>query len=134
MLRITILARTIQLSDDEHDGLFAGNGPLATLSAKARVAYALGAFDRETRHDIDAIREIRNAFAHARMSLSFDTPEIAQMCSGFHCLMPIETDLLSAREKFEEAANWLLMYLSDEPRRASGISPGATAIEMPSLK
>jgi hypothetical protein len=39
-------------------------GPLATLSNRSVMAYALNLIDRETLTELDAIRRIRNEFAH----------------------------------------------------------------------
>jgi hypothetical protein len=49
-----------------------GDAPLATFSAKIRLAYALSIFGSSTRDDLDTIREIRNAFAHSTRPLASD--------------------------------------------------------------
>jgi hypothetical protein len=48
--------------------------PLTSLSAKISVAHALGLCGNELRIQLDRIRSIRNAFAHAMLSISFDDP------------------------------------------------------------
>lgn len=70
------------LSSDDYARLFQGDsGPLSTLSAKTKLAYALGSCSKEERNEIDCIRDIRNAFAHALVPLSFKTKEVADMCN-----------------------------------------------------
>jgi hypothetical protein len=59
--------------------LFDGEGaPLASLSAKTKLACALGIIDEDQRKHIDSIRHIRNAVAHALWQVTFQTPEVAQ--------------------------------------------------------
>jgi len=60
--------------------IFGVQGILATFSAKIEMAFVLGLIGPETRKDLDHIRAIRNAFAHAKGIISFDTPEIAAAC------------------------------------------------------
>lgn len=61
--------------------LFRGTGPLATLSSRTKLAYALGVIGPITRRNIDLAREIGNAFAHSKQILTFETPEIAACCA-----------------------------------------------------
>jgi hypothetical protein len=60
--------------------IFGVQGILATFSARIEMAFVLGLIGPEIRKDLDHIREIRNAFAHAKGIISFDTPEIATKC------------------------------------------------------
>ena len=73
-------ARVVKLGNEERGELFRGTAPLSTLSARTKVAYAPGAIGPITRKNINAAREIRNAFAHPGKSISFKTPEIAAVC------------------------------------------------------
>src|SRR5262249_47141854 len=61
--------------------LFTGNGALASFSSRIQVASALGLLTREQRANLDYIREIRNAFAHATKPIRFATPEIKAVCA-----------------------------------------------------
>jgi hypothetical protein len=56
------------------------DGPMGTFASRIAVAYALGIFGPQTRHDLDLIRHLRNQFAHCRNPLSFDMPAAAD-CS-----------------------------------------------------
>ena len=49
-----------QLFDDDRDG------PLSTFSRKIAMGYALGVYDSSMKSDLNLIRQIRNAFAHAK--------------------------------------------------------------------
>jgi DNA-binding MltR family transcriptional regulator len=118
----------VKLTPEEHDQLFIGTGPLATFSAKIRLGYALGIYGRKTRHDLDVVREIRNAFAHAQKVITFENQEIANLCSGFHCLQGTSFQKTqSARIRFIAAIKILVLHLArkgDVPN--AGMLPGVT--------
>ena len=70
------------VSDDAAQALFNDqNGPLSTFAAKTKIAYALGVFDAPVRDELDLIRYIRNAFAHSKEPLTFESPLIADACA-----------------------------------------------------
>jgi mannitol operon repressor len=81
-LRRTILRHLRpDLTDDDQAMLFEDlNGPLSGFDAKARLSYALGILDKDTKTDFDNIRRIRNGFAHSIPHHSFQVPVIANMC------------------------------------------------------
>ncbi|HEX4556399.1 MAG TPA: hypothetical protein VH249_20585 [Xanthobacteraceae bacterium] len=60
--------------------LFRSVGPLRSFEAKIRLGYGLGLFGPETKNNLDCIKGIRNAFAHAIIPITFDTPEVASVC------------------------------------------------------
>jgi hypothetical protein len=62
LLKGAITYRMVNLTSDDEEVLFSGFGPLATFSARIRIAYALGIIGKKTRHDLDLMREIRNAW------------------------------------------------------------------------
>jgi DNA-binding MltR family transcriptional regulator len=82
-LEDAIVARLSPLSKDDHASLFEGEGPLSTFSARIRVGFALSIFGKITRDDLNCMRDIRNAFAHARISLKFTTREVTDACKNF---------------------------------------------------
>jgi Mannitol repressor len=86
VMRLVILTRMPDLGEPEQDVLFFGSGPLSTFSARIQVAYALGLIGKKARHDLNTIREIRNALAHTSTELNFETPEVATLCKGLHSL------------------------------------------------
>lgn len=63
--------------------LFSDRGPLSDLYSKALIGISLGCFPYGIYLEINAIRSIRNAFAHARSEISFDTPEIDAYFDNF---------------------------------------------------
>ncbi len=83
-LEESLMAFFQPLSKNEMAGLFddSKDGPLSTFSAKIRIAYALGAFGPRTKNDLNAIRRIRNAFAHAKQKLSFADSAVADAALG----------------------------------------------------
>ena len=54
------------------------NAPLGTFSSRIAMAYGLGHIGPHYFNALEAIREIRNAFAHFRRNLTFEDPEISQ--------------------------------------------------------
>ncbi len=70
------------LPDKERKELFDGSGsaPLASISAKIRLAYAIGVYGSITRDDLEVLSGLRNIFAHSAEAVSFDTPEIRERC------------------------------------------------------
>lgn len=81
-LRLAISARTHKdLSSAEDGSLFEGDGPLATFSAKTRLALAFEVINTEMRTELDRLRDIRNAFAHSKSFLTFETEEVRAACA-----------------------------------------------------
>lgn len=78
-LRIAIAA-CLENDTDEKALFFDQGAPFGTLKAKSVAGLALGLFNKPVQRDLDVIREIRNQFAHALLSIGFDNPEIAAAC------------------------------------------------------
>jgi DNA-binding MltR family transcriptional regulator len=74
-----------RLSIDEHikvkavEPMFESMGPLSTLSARIKLAYAIGLIPRWIFEDLEKIRKIRNRAAHQHIAHSFDTPYVASL-------------------------------------------------------
>lgn len=62
--------------------LFKGAGPLATFSARRRLAYLLGLFGPKTFADLERIAQIRNEFAHTRLVRTFESQRIRNLCEA----------------------------------------------------
>jgi hypothetical protein len=61
--------------------LFEDRGPLESFGAKIVMGHALGLYGKQTRRNLDILRQVRNLFAHDYISpLTFATPEIAHAC------------------------------------------------------
>lgn len=78
-LEILIQLRMPNLSNRLREKLFEGYGPVATFSAKIDIAYAFGIIDQDTRQTLNALREIRNAFAHNTAGVHFGHQDIAKL-------------------------------------------------------
>jgi hypothetical protein len=61
------------LGKTRRDDIFDYEGPLGAFSKRIKVAYALGVFNSVVRDELEIIRDIRNAFAHSIIPLSFST-------------------------------------------------------------
>ena len=59
-----------------------GRGPMSSLYATIELGYAMGLYRQAIREDLHKIREVRNAFAHARKPIGFRDPEIMKVCAG----------------------------------------------------
>ena len=64
------------LNKDESERLFGFNGPISSFSNKIRIANALGIISRQIALKFDLIREMRNACAHSREPVSFQSHQI----------------------------------------------------------
>lgn len=74
-----------RLPKEADEALFDGTGPLATFSAKVRIAYALNLLTDEQYQTANYVREIRNAFAHARRDMKFEDLEVSAVCALLKC-------------------------------------------------
>lgn len=95
-LEVAIRSRMVKLDDDEHKRIFSFDhrGPLADLSSRIKIAFALGVYGPRTRADLEHVRDIRNAFAHSISLIRFDAPEVAGICKLLHT--PETTTILTS--------------------------------------
>jgi hypothetical protein len=108
-------------TDDEslRDELYGGDGPLGTFFRKCTLAAAAQIVGPVTRANLRCFRSIRNAFAHAKQPITFETPEVAAVCAE---LSPINiydpprdiesVDGLTPRKKFEAVAAQTMIRLT----------------------
>ena len=121
-LRDAIASKFVELTSAELNELFseANGGALATLTSKIRLAYALGLFGPKTKSDLNILRIVRNAIAHAVPRPSFDTAEIEVECRRLQIIADADTVDASPREIFVAAATILIsniQLLADAQRR-----------------
>jgi DNA-binding MltR family transcriptional regulator len=107
-LEVALMTRFVELDHDAERAVFVNeSAPLNSLAAKITMAFALGIIGRKSRSDLNIIRELRNTFAHSRLTVSFDTPEIAATC-GFITLPERWPNLVGdtdhVRERFIQSA------------------------------
>jgi hypothetical protein len=77
-----LLLLRMSLSNKKAKGLF--KRTLRSFEAKIEVAYAFELMDDDLRGDLNAIRDIRNDFAHPGLDLlHFGNPEIVKHMRGF---------------------------------------------------
>lgn len=62
------------------DELLNSNDLIGNLAVKGKLAYCLGLIGKENYEDINVIRKIRNEFAHLDKPVSFDMPEVKELC------------------------------------------------------
>jgi hypothetical protein len=60
--------------------LFGINKPLGSFYNKILIAYAANIFGDETYDNLEIVRRVRNAFAHAQRPIKFDNEEISAAC------------------------------------------------------
>ena len=60
--------------------LFEGNAPLASFSARIKMAFYLGKISKVERRDLDLLRKIRNEFAHNANAIDFENEKIKSQC------------------------------------------------------
>lgn len=93
-LEYAILANLARDGPTIRDSLFEGRGAvLRDFAAKTAMAFAMGIIGEQTRCDLGAIRRIRNAFAHTRLKVDFDTPEIVAACEQISVLRRLHEKL-----------------------------------------
>lgn len=86
MLQKALITKLILPEKEGLNDLFGSTAPLRAFSAKIKMGFALGLYGPQTRADLDAIREVRNAFAHSMTPIDFDTPEIINVCNRIKIL------------------------------------------------
>lgn len=114
-----ILESTIEkfLFPDRASKLFGPDKPLGSFRNKILIAHALNIFGDDTFRNFEIVRGIRNAFAHAKIPISFTTPEVRNACDlidvgllaeTYHGIM-ISVDPVSLRglERFKHACHWM---------------------------
>jgi DNA-binding MltR family transcriptional regulator len=118
---------------DENEGrkLFDDNvdGPLSTLSRKIAIGYALGVYGSNMKTDLNFIRQIRNAFAHSKKHLDFDTPEIRAILNHINLAHSSQFRSLSGntttspRKIFASCIRLLCAYFNDKqkPMKYKGV-------------
>jgi DNA-binding MltR family transcriptional regulator len=78
--------------------LFHNRGPLSDFHSKILIATAFGVIRPDMAEDLHRMKAIRNVFAHAKISVTFNTLEIAKESSEFTIVNRI-SDAIHALEK-----------------------------------
>jgi hypothetical protein len=113
-------------SEDVRKALYDHDGPLGNFSRKIALSAALEIVGPVSHENLRLIRHTRNAFAHAKVPIRFDTPEVAAVCADLQRINlfepPEDVDQasdLSARERFSVVCNETMVRLA----RYSGHDP-----------
>jgi mannitol operon repressor len=75
-----ILRRTLRGGQNLHDALLGTERPLGSLSARIKIAFALGLIAEDSYNDLEIIRKIRNDFAHEAHGFTFQRADVASRC------------------------------------------------------
>jgi len=74
------IIESVLIDAKETKSLFEGPyAPFGSLSGKTQAAFVMGVITRSERDRIDAVRHVRNVFAH-EASASFEHPKIEKIC------------------------------------------------------
>jgi hypothetical protein len=115
----------LRLEGDSH--LLDDEDLYSAFSRKIALGYALRIYGKQTRNNLTYTRHIRNAFAHAKIPLTFDTPEVKAVCDLFVPLAVLPPSSgnppspYTPRQQFENVAQVLahnLIWWSLEPVQA----------------
>lgn len=108
-----------ELTADVRKDMYDRDGPMGTFARKITLASALGIIGAVSQENFRLIRTVRNAFAHAKIPIKFDTAEVAAVCAGltrinvFEPPEPVEPmPELSARDRFATVLHETMLRLA----------------------
>ena len=82
-LAVAILTRLRELTPDQQKTIFEGQyAVLNAFSAKIQIGFALGLLNVDVKKDLDALRRVRNEFAHRLDVRSFDHDDVKDECDS----------------------------------------------------
>ena len=125
-------ADALEVRDVLFDGDAAVAGDLGAKIKLAKIAKVIGA---RASADLQLIRVVRNAFAHSRKVLSFETPEVSAVCDLIAC--PLDWSNVfegqqedNPRGKFVQTCFHLCMHLYTYPQPYPdvGMGPGKDSV------
>jgi hypothetical protein len=99
------------LPTDMAERLFEGEGIMSTFSAKINLGFALSIFGTTAKHDLELIKLMRNAFAHCRLPLTFQTPEVRAVCEN---LQIPDTNAKVPVSVYERTPTQILVHIPDK--------------------
>ncbi|WP_394766725.1 MltR family transcriptional regulator [uncultured Paludibaculum sp.] len=86
--RITDLLLQFMVERPKVADMFEGDRPLATLSAKISLAFALGLLPPNVHADLGLLRKLRNQFAHSDVAVQFSDSPARDWCSALSLVSP----------------------------------------------
>jgi hypothetical protein len=130
-MRSAIAFQARPLEEEEYNQLFRWIGPLSSMSAMTRVAHAFKIIGTKTRDDLDRLRELRNAFAHAQVILTFESEAVLTELMLFECLKKLaasELTKMDGRRLFKAIVRFYLIYFfSKVSPKLTPLTRGLTA-------
>lgn len=76
-LETTLVFKLKKIGAGNTDGIFKGDAPFSSFSAKIKLARAINLIGEPARHDFDCIRQIKSALAYTRRTkIGFETKEV----------------------------------------------------------
>lgn len=82
-----IMSSIISTTDEDVKSRLLGrDGALSSFYGNIYLGHAIGLYGQEVLNNLEAIRRIRNVFAHAPSMVCFDLPEIVAECARFSVL------------------------------------------------
>jgi DNA-binding MltR family transcriptional regulator len=107
-----------KLPEGVREAVYRDDGPLATFAQKITMAHALEIIGPVTYANLRNIRQVRNAFAHAKVPINFKTAEVAAVCSDlqriniFNPPQGVDQEpTLPARARFENVCHQIMVRL-----------------------
>ncbi len=85
--------------DAAKDKLEQEGGPLQSFGQRIIMGRVLGIYGADTQHNLDMLRHIRNAFAHAHVPITFQTKEVTDAICLFRTLPLFPPYVLNAQLK-----------------------------------
>jgi hypothetical protein len=110
------------ISSSLQKDLFDSNGPLSSFSSKSKLAYALGMIGAEAFSDLDAVRRIRNQFAHSTTVVDFIDPQLSFDIERMYCVQPYagRIDRYATSVALSEDAHGESAYVREQILRVKG--------------
>lgn len=111
-LKLAIIPKIIIPEKEGENDLFGHQAPLRAFSAKIKMGFALGIYGPKTRADLDAIREVRNAFAHSMIPVEFETTLVANVCDRItlperaNLTADLDMEWIEAKARYVLSAGW----------------------------
>jgi DNA-binding MltR family transcriptional regulator len=112
LLRAAIVFNFISMSRSDEEYIFTGNGPLATLSSRIRIARAMGIISQKLRSDLDKLRKLRNDYAHSVRDLNLGDEDQGRIIRGLNAVSDTRNDNKpSSNEILRRAVEKIGLYL-----------------------
>lgn len=123
MLEIVLTQRMMPLTAKRHKTMFGRIGILSSFSAKIELALALGIISENLYIQIDALRRVRNTFAHRMEALTFEHPDVQKDLRTAHSRLAVRTSDLKSDFLLRFAGIGLtLMFLARDDIRIKPLS------------